>query len=108
MKSNKSKLLIITNLYPLPWEPNRATFNRQQFEALTDDYELSFLIPVAFIDWFKNRKHIIQSDTKRYFPYFFTPKIGRRFYAIFMFFSMLLHSSFWLRCYVLEWRVHSR
>jgi glycosyltransferase involved in cell wall biosynthesis len=96
VKSNKSKLLIITNLYPLPWEPNRATFNRQQFEALADDYEISFLIPVAFIDWFKNRKHIAQSDNKRYFPNFFTPKIGRRFYPIFMFFSMLFHSSFWL------------
>lgn len=97
MKSNKRKLLIITNLYPLPWEPSRATFNRQQFEALADDYELSFLIPIAFIEWFKNRKQISQSDRKRYFPYFYTPKIGRRFYALFMFFSMLLHSGLWLR-----------
>lgn len=97
MKSNKSKLLIITNLYPLPWEPNRATFNRQQFEAIADNYELTFLIPVAFIEWFKNRKHIVQTENLRYFPYFFTPKAGRRFYAIFMFISMLIHSGFWLK-----------
>ena len=97
MKSNKTKLLIITNLYPLPWEPNRATFNRQQFDQLEDEYELSYLIPVAFIEWIKNRKNISQSCNKRYFPYFFTPKIGRRFYAIYMFFSMLVHSGLWLK-----------
>jgi len=97
VKSNKDKLLIITNLYPLPWEPNRATFNRQQFEAIDDHYELTFLIPVAFMEWFRNRKSIVQTESKRYFPYFFTPKIGRRFYAFFMFFSMLLHSGFWLK-----------
>ncbi|MFT5298343.1 MAG: hypothetical protein ACI9YH_004391, partial [Colwellia sp.] len=36
MNSNKNKqsLVIISNLYPLPWEPNRATFNRQQFAQL--------------------------------------------------------------------------
>ena len=97
MSSNKGKLLIITNLYPSPWEPNRATFNKQQFEAIADDYELSFLIPVAFNEWFKNRKKIKQSENKRYFPYFFTPKVGRRFYAVYMLFSILLHSSFWLK-----------
>jgi glycosyltransferase involved in cell wall biosynthesis len=97
VKSNKTKLLIITNLYPLPWEPNRATFNRQQFDQLEDEYELSYLIPVAFIEWIKNRKNISQSNNKRYFPYFFTPKIGRRFYAIYMFFSMLVHSGLWLK-----------
>jgi glycosyltransferase involved in cell wall biosynthesis len=97
VKSNKGKLLIITNLYPLPWEPNRATFNRQQFEAIADNYELTFLIPVAFIEWFKNRKSIVQTESKRYFPYFFTPKIGRRFYALFMFISMMIHSGFWIK-----------
>ena len=97
MKSNKTKLLIITNLYPLPWEPNRATFNRQQFDQLEDEYELSYLIPVAFIEWIKNRKSITQTNNKRYFPYFFTPKIGRRLYAVYMFLSMLVHSSLWLK-----------
>jgi len=97
VNSNHDKLLIITNLYPSEWEPNRATFNKQQFDAIADNYEISFLIPVAFIDWFKNRKLIKQSDNKRYFPYFFTPKIGRRLYAFFMFFSMLIHSFLWVK-----------
>lgn len=97
MKSNKEKLLVITNLYPLPWEPNRATFNRQQFAALAEDYDISFLIPIAFIEWFKHRNKITQTDSIRYFPYFFSPKVGRRFYAIFMFISMLIHSLIWLK-----------
>ena len=95
--SNKPSLVIITNLYPLPWEPNRATFNKQQFELLKDDYELSILIPIAFPEWFKHSKMINQSNKVRYVPYFYSPKIGRRFYSVFMFLSILLHSGLWLR-----------
>lgn len=95
--SNNPTLVIITNLYPLPWEPNRATFNKQQFELLKDDYELSLLIPIAFPDWFKHRNEIQQSSTIRYVPYFYLPKFGRRFYSVTMFFSILLHSGIWLK-----------
>ena len=97
VKSNKAKLLIITNLFPSPWEPNRATFNKQQFNAIENDFDIYYLIPVSFIDWIKNRKQIVQSDRKRFVPYFFTPKVGRRFYAFYMFISMLCHSGLWVR-----------
>lgn len=98
MRSNiKPSLVVITNLFPLPWEPNRATFNKQQFELLKDDYDLSILVPIAFPDWFKHRKQIKQSAQIRYVPYFYLPKIGRRFYSISMFLSILLHSGFWLK-----------
>lgn len=97
MKSKKDALLIITNLYPLPWEPNRATFNRQQFALLENEFDTSFIIPVAFIEWFKHRKSIKQTDNIRYCPYFFTPKIGRRFYSKFMFISLMLHSFGWAK-----------
>lgn len=97
MKLNNTKLLIVTNLFPLPWEPNRATFNRQQFEALHTEYDVHYLIPVAFIDWFKHRKQITQNTDKRYVPYFFTPKVGRRFYALSMLFSILCHSGLWIK-----------
>jgi glycosyltransferase involved in cell wall biosynthesis len=93
----KPPLVIITNLFPLPWEPNRATFNKQQFELLKDEYELSILIPVAFSGWFKHRKEIKQSAHVRYVPNFYLPKIGRRFYSVSMFLSILLHSGLWLR-----------
>lgn len=89
--------MIITNLYPLPWQPNRATFNRQQFDLLKDEFNVSLMIPVAFPEWFKYRKKIQQTDRIRYAPYFYIPKMGRRFYSLSMFFSLLLHSGAWLK-----------
>jgi glycosyltransferase involved in cell wall biosynthesis len=93
----RQRLVIISNLYPLPWEPNRATFNRQQFSILDSHFELSILVPVPFVDWFKHYKQIRQSDKVRYSPYFFLPKLGRRFYALWMLGSLLLHAGFWLK-----------
>jgi len=97
VRSSKQSLVIITNLYPLPWEPNRATFNKQQFELLKDEYNLSIMIPIAFPDWFKHRKQIKQSSEMRFVPYFYLPKVGRRFYSVSMFLSILLHSGLWLK-----------
>ncbi len=96
MKYNKENLLIITNLYPLPWEPNRATFNRQQFNQLDGDFNKSVLVPIAFSEWFSHKKEIKQTENLRYVPYFYLPKVGRRFYSVFMFLSILLHSGWWL------------
>jgi len=97
VKSNKKSLLIITNLYPLPWEPNRATFNKQQFSLLDEDFTKSILVPVAFAEWFKNRKSFEQSNNLRFVPYFYTPKFGRRFYSVSMFLSLLIHSGLWIK-----------
>ena len=99
MKSNtinKKSLVIITNLYPLPWEPNRATFNRQQFAQLNGEFNKSVLVPIAFSEWFAHRKEIKQTENLRYLPYFYLPKVGRRFYSVFMFLSILMHSGWWL------------
>jgi glycosyltransferase involved in cell wall biosynthesis len=93
----KQKLLIITNLYPLPWQPNRATFNRQQFSYLDDEFDMTILVPVAWPDYLKHRKQIINTDSLRYVPYFYLPKIGRRFYSHFMFLSILLSSIRWIK-----------
>ena len=97
MKSKKENLTIISNLYPLPWEPNRATFNKQQFAQLEDNFNLNVLVPIAFNDWFKHRSEIIQSTKLRYVPYFYLPKLGRRFYSVFLFLSILCHSGLWLK-----------
>lgn len=93
---NKPPLVILTNLYPLPWEPNRATFNRQQFAQLDDHFDKSVLVPIAFPDWFAHRKEINQTENLRYVPYFYLPKFGRRFYSVMMFASIMLHSGLWL------------
>jgi glycosyltransferase involved in cell wall biosynthesis len=96
VKYNKEDLLIITNLYPLPWEPNRATFNRQQFDQLDGEFNKKVLVPIAFTEWFSHKKEIKQTENLRYVPYFYLPKVGRRFYSVFMFLSILLHSGWWL------------
>jgi glycosyltransferase involved in cell wall biosynthesis len=93
---NKQSLTVITNLYPLPWELNRATFNKQQFGLLNNDYEVSFLIPIAFAAWISHRKELKQTENLRYVPYFYLPKFGRRFYSAMMFASIMLHSGLWL------------
>lgn len=94
---SKPTLVIISNLYPLPWEPNRATFNRQQFTQLNDDFNKNVLVPIAFPDWFAHRKAIKQTESLRYVPYFYLPKFGRRFYSVMMFTSIMLHSGLWLK-----------
>ncbi|SET36986.1 glycosyltransferase [Thalassotalea agarivorans] len=96
MKSN-NKVIILTNLYPSPWEPNRATFNKQQFDALSQYKELHYLVPVPFLQWFKKRKQIKQTTHLRYAPFFYVPGTGRRFNGIFMTLSLLFHSGRWIK-----------
>lgn len=97
MKSDQPKLLIVTNLYPLPWEPNRATFNRQQFSQLKDEYCVSILIPVAFPDWWKHRNEINNDDNVRIIPRLYLPKVGRRLYALMMWWSIRLFAGKWVK-----------
>ena len=92
------KIVIITNLYPLPWQPTRATFNYQQFSKLSERLDVYLLIPVAFPDWLKHRKKIIADDSRVLIvPYIYIPKIGRRFYALLMYWSLLIMAGHWLR-----------
>ncbi len=95
--TEKSNLLIVSNLYPLPWQPNRAMFNKQQFDYLSEKYDVYILVPVAFFDYFKNWTQIKNNNNLRYFPYFYIPKMGRRFYSWFMFLSIMLSSYKWVK-----------
>lgn len=96
--TNKNRILIITNLYPLPWQPNRATFNKQQFTYLSEKCDVFILVPVAWADYFKHRKLFdIENDDIHYCPYFYPPKYGRRYYGWFMFLSLLFSSYKWIK-----------
>jgi glycosyltransferase involved in cell wall biosynthesis len=44
------RILIVTNLYPNPFHPQRATFNREQFRALAREHELRVISPIAWTD----------------------------------------------------------
>lgn len=88
------KVVIVTNLYPLPWEPNRATFNKHQFRWLSRNNEVLILVLVSWIAAFKHR-HLMQREkigniTVSYVPYFFTPKVFRFSYGIWVFLALLL------------------
>ena len=94
----KTPLVIISNLYPLPWQPTRATFNFQQFSLLADEFDIHILLPVAFPDWFKHRKLIDRSNTRvKIVPYLYLPKFGRRFYSTLMYYSLKMTAWHWLK-----------
>lgn len=98
----KENILIFTNLYPLPWEPNRATFNRQQFDLLKERYNLHIAIPIAWPDYLKRSKEFdMNKDSEiTYFPYFYTPKKGRRFYPKLMKWSFKLFANNLLKSFM--------
>lgn len=97
------KILVLTNLYPLPWESNRATFNRQQFEHLSKFYELSYLVPVAWPTWLrkmclaKKAVNSFEHGSVRFCWYFYIPKILRSLSGVMMFFSLMFNSLLWIR-----------
>ena len=44
------RILAVTNLYPNPYQPYRATFNRQEFRALAKLHSLAVISPIAWTD----------------------------------------------------------
>jgi glycosyltransferase involved in cell wall biosynthesis len=44
------RILAVTNLYPSPFHPQRATFNREQFRALAREHELRVIAPIAWTE----------------------------------------------------------
>ncbi|MCF6202815.1 MAG: glycosyltransferase family 4 protein [Methylococcaceae bacterium] len=94
----QKKILAFTNLFPRDWEPNRATFNRQQFQKIAEDFKVEVIVPVAWTDMliaWKNKKLSLSSKDwggvrATYIPYFFIPRFARWSYG----FTMLLSSVF--------------
>jgi len=89
MLENKPSLLIITNLYPVPWAPNRASFNKQQFDLLTENSTVNIILLLAWTEWFNHRKECKNTQNIKYCPYFYIPKFGRRLVPFFQFISLL-------------------
>lgn len=91
-------ILIVTNLYPLPWEPNRASFNKQQFDRLSEKHHISILVPVAWPGYLKHRNTIrkLRSKNLRFVCYLYTPRILYGLFGRFMYWSIRLFSASWL------------
>jgi glycosyltransferase involved in cell wall biosynthesis len=85
------QILALTNLFPTPWDPLRAPFNRQQFERLARRHRLRVLASIDFRERMSGAAapQDVGVDA-RYFTYFYPPRLGRSLHALFWFASLML------------------
>ena len=88
------RILALTNLYPNPFQPQRATFNRHRLRILGESHPVRVIAPIAWTDEWNARRsgkpslphgRRIQFDglTVEHPRYLFTPKFGRGWYGHF-------------------------
>ncbi len=88
------RILTVTNLYPNPYQPTRATFNRQQLRALHEHHPVRVISPISWTDELpaktrqgnklpKNRRTHLDGITIAHPRYLFTPKLFRSRYGHF-------------------------
>ncbi|WP_189637877.1 glycosyltransferase [Thalassotalea sp. HSM 43] len=82
-------VLVITNLYPVPWAPNRASFNRTQFQKLAQYHQLNMVVLVGWLEWWRHRHQAKSSEHVLYCPYFYIPKFARSLVPFFQYLSLL-------------------
>jgi len=88
-------VLVISNLFPLPWDPGRGLFNAQQLRLLAQRHQVHVVVPVAWRDWWRHRRaaggsHDYQGITVTPVPYFYIPGFWRASYATSMWLSLCL------------------
>ncbi len=93
------KLLILTNLFPTPWDLLRGAFNRQQFERLGQRHEVHVLTAVDFRERLGGVRGAVEVPGLRtdHFVFVFPPGIGRSLHAACWFASLLLQHGRRLR-----------
>lgn len=89
MREERKSILIITNLYPVPWGPNRASFNKQQFDLIAEKRPIKIVVLLPWKEWLNHRKECQSNNNIKYCPYFYIPKIGRCLVPFFQFFSLM-------------------
>src|SRR5262249_19860522 len=88
------RILVVTNLYPNPFDPNRGMFNRQQLRAVADRHPVRVISPVAWGDELAARRRGVPSPPAggrkdcdgipvEYPRYLYTPKVLRGSYGRF-------------------------
>jgi glycosyltransferase involved in cell wall biosynthesis len=92
------KILAVTNLFPNPYQPLRAPFNRQLFRALGEQTPLQVISPIAWTDEVagrrggkglpRDRRVTLDGLTIDHPVYLYTPKILRHLYGRFYCFSV--------------------
>ncbi|QWT21708.1 glycosyltransferase family 4 protein [Bacillus sp. NP157] len=73
------KILVLTNLFPTPWDPRRGAFNRQQFQRLGERHDVDVLTAVDFRERMAGAKGQVHvPNVKRdHFTFYHPPGIGR-------------------------------
>jgi glycosyltransferase involved in cell wall biosynthesis len=88
------RVLTITNLYPNPYEPTRATFNRQQVRSLARRHAVRVISPIAWTEELaarragqpplpRGRRVTCDGITVDHPLYLYTPKLLRGWYGQF-------------------------
>jgi glycosyltransferase involved in cell wall biosynthesis len=78
------RILAVTNLYPSPHQPHRASFNRRQFAALALDHEVRVIAPIAWTSAVTRQTPRMNDGITVHHPrYLYTPKILRSLYGHF-------------------------
>ena len=88
------RILALTTLYPNPFQPQRATFNRHRLRILGEELPVRVIAPIAWTDEWKARRsgksplpagRRIQFDglTVEHPRSVFPPKVGRRWHGHF-------------------------
>jgi glycosyltransferase involved in cell wall biosynthesis len=91
------RVLVVTNLYPNPGQPNLATFNRSQFSALSKEHQVQIIAPIAWTTEWKGRSRrgpkpwtvsgrpMITDGMVIHHPrYVYTPRVLRGWYGRFL------------------------
>ncbi len=97
------RVLALTNLYPNPYQPNRATFNRQILRHLAGHHPVAVIAPLAWTDeWAARRRRsepvpsgrrvTCDGITVDHPRYLYPPKVLRSWYG--HFFRRSVRASF--------------
>src|SRR3989338_3235025 len=99
LSAHEMKILVFTTLFPNKQMPQHGLFVKARVDVLARDHEIRVVAPVPYFPkwninkkWFQfsqiPRQEVIDGITVYHPRYFITPKIGRSFYAFFMFLSL--------------------
>jgi glycosyltransferase involved in cell wall biosynthesis len=82
-----SETVVLTNLFPTPWEPGRGTFNLQAFTHLAGHRPLRVMVPVEWPTWLRRRPAPPPLPAELagrvdWFPYWYPPRVGRALHPL--------------------------
>src|SRR5262249_33315793 len=93
------RILLITNVFPNPFEPTKGVFNLHMVRALSRQHELRVLSPILGTDEWRarrrgrppldrSRRAVVHDFEAEYPVYYYTPKILRTHYGRFYWWSV--------------------